>query len=262
MMRYLSTIVIFLLLLTSCGQRGSASDCLEESREAKALLQGVWTDQSTEAVVFKINGDSIYYPDSTSQTAYFRVLDDTLFINNSRYHIEKQTEHVLWFQGQDGEMVRLQKTDSDDTEEMFQKNAPQILTLTEVLKKDTVVTYNDNRYHLYIAINPTRYKVVRHTLNDDGLDVENVYYDNIIHLSIYQGNNEIFGRDFRKKMYEKQVEERFLTQSILNNMDFDHVDKDGFHMNTSLCMPGDASCYLVEHVISFDGKMSTQLQEY
>ncbi|MBQ1880221.1 MAG: DUF4738 domain-containing protein, partial [Lachnospiraceae bacterium] len=34
-----------------------------------------------------------------------------------------------------------------------------------------VVNYEGKRYHLYIAVNPTKYKVVRHTLNDDGLDV-------------------------------------------------------------------------------------------
>lgn len=261
-MKHLAIIVLAALLLTACGQRGTSSDHQKESRKAKALMQGIWIDQSSEAVVFKVKGDSVYYPDTTSQTAYFRVLGDTLYINSSRYHIEKQSEHLLWFVGQDGELVKLQKTDTKDTEEMFQKMQPQILTLTEVLKKDTVVMYNDKRYHLYIAVNPTRYKVVHHTLNDDGLDVENVYYDNIIHLSIYQGSREIFGRDFRKKMYEKLVEERFLGQSILNNMEYDRVDSDGFHVNASLCIPDDASCYLLEHVISFDGRLSTKLQEY
>ena len=254
-MKHLGIILLLALLTASCGRHGSSSDRLKESSEAKALLQGIWTDQTSEAVVFKIAGDSIYYPDSTSQTAYFRVLDDTLYINNSRYHIEKQSEHLLWFTGQDGELVKLQKTDTEDTEEAFQKTAPQILTLTDVLKKDTVVMYDGNRYHLYIAINPTRYKVVRHTLNDDGLDVENVYYDNIIHLSIYQGNRKIFGRDFRKKMFEHQVDEVFLSQAVLNDMVFDHVDSEGIHVNSSLCMPGDASCYLIKHVITFDGQL-------
>lgn len=254
-MKHLGILLLLAVLLISCSRHGSSSDSLKESSEAKALLQGIWTDQTSEAVVFKISGDSIYYPDSTSQTAYFRVLDDTLYINKSPYHIEKQSEHVLWFIGQDGELVKLQKNVTEDTEEVFQKTDPQILTLTDVLKKDTVVMYNDNRYHLYIAINPTHYKVVRHTLNDDGLDVENVYYDNIIHLSIYRGSREIFGRDFRKKMFESKLDENFLSQAVLNNMEFDHIDSEGIHVNSSLCMPGDASYYLVKHVITFDGQL-------
>lgn len=264
MMKYGVFLVLSLLaVLASCGHRGSLPDRENESREAKALLQGVWIDQGSEAVVFKMEGDSVYFPDSTSQTAYFCVVDDTLYIGNaSRYHIEKQSEHILWFQGQDGELVKLEKTDSEDNNEVFEQSAPQVLTLTDVLKKDTVVTYKDQRYHLYIAVNPTRYKVVRHTLNDDGLDVENVYYDNIIHLSIFQGSQELFSRDFRRGMYEKLVAERFLGQSILNNMDYDHVDDKGFHLNISLCMPGDASCYLIEHVVSFNGQLSTKLLEY
>ena len=260
-MRYFTLITLLLLLLAGCGKRGSSTDRRDESRQAKALMQGVWMDQGSESVVFKIEGDSVYYPDSTSQTVYFYVVDDTLYIGkSSRYHIEKQTEHMLWFQGQDGELVKLEKTDAENQDEAFEK--PQILTLTEVLKKDTVVMYNDQRYHLYIAVNPTRYKVVRHTLNDEGLDVENIYYDNIIHLSVFQGSRQLFSRDFRKNMYEKQVAERFLGQSILNNMDYEKVDGDGFHLNCSLCMPGDASCYLIEHVVSFDGKLSTKLLEY
>lgn len=254
-------ILALLALLASCGNRNASSAQREESRQAKALLQGVWMDQTTEAVVFKMEGDSVYYPDSTSQTAYFCVVDDSLFIGDaSRYHIEKQSEHVLWFQGQDGELVKLEKTSTEEHAEVFEN--PQILTLTEVMKKDTVVMYDNQRYHLYIAINPTRYKVVRHTLTDEGLDVENVYYDNIIHLSVFQGNRQVFSRDFSKKMYKQVVAERFLGQSILNNMEFDKVDADGFHLNSSLCMPGDASCYLIEHVVSFDGQLSTKLLEY
>ena len=130
------------------------------------------------------------------------------------------------------------------------------------MKKDTVVFYNGNRYRLYFAINPTKYKVTLNTVNEDGLEVENVYYDNIIHLSIFNGSTQIFSRDFRKPQYEKKVPAQFLTQSILNNMEYDKTDAEGFHVNASLCTPGNASCYMVGHVISFDGKLTTKLLEY
>ena len=257
-------IVLLLLcaLMVSCGQKNGAAEQAAESREAKQLLQGVWSDEDTEAVIFQLKGDSVYYPDSTSIPAYFKVIDDTLYLGSSaRYHIEKHTEHVLWFKTADGELVKLVKGDDDDRD-LSAHNKAQILSLTDVLKKDTVVMYEGERYHLYIAINPTKYKVTRHTLNDDGLDVENVYYDNIIHLSIFQGAKQLFSRDFRKQQYQQRVPAHFFGQSVLNNMDYDSIDQNGFHVNVSLCTPGDASCYLIGHTISFDGKVSTQLLEY
>lgn len=257
-------IILLLLcaLVIGCGQNAGSAEQAKESQEAKKLLQGVWSDEETETVVFQMKGDSVYYPDMTSMPAYFKVLDDTLYIGNSaRYHIEKHTEHVLWFKSADGELVKLVKGNNND-KELFVHNDTQILTLTDVLKKDTVVMYEGERYHLYIAVNPTKYKVTRHTVNEDGLDVENVYYDNIIHLSIFQGSRQLFSRDFRKQQYQQRVPAQFYGQAVLNNMDYDSVDKQGFHMNVSLCTPGDASCYLIGHVVSFDGKVSTELLEY
>lgn len=255
------TYVLMFAIFVGCGQK--TADQLPESQEAKQLLQGIWSDEETENLVFQMRGDSVYYPDSTSMPAYFRVYDDTLYIGSSaRYHIEKHTEHLLWFKGGDGELVKLVKDDGEEEQETFEKNKAQILSLTDVLKKDTVVNYNGNRYHLYVAINPTKYKVVRHTLNEDGLDVENVYYDNIIHLSIFQGDHQLFSRDFRKQQYQQCVPAQFFDQAVLNNMEYSSADEKGLHFNVSLCTPGDASCYLIEHVVSLDGQLSTELIEY
>ena len=260
--RYLIVLLALMTVLTACHQRGNSQAGRDESAEAKELLQGIWMDDATEDVVFRMKGDSVYYPDSTSMPAYFKVVGDMLYIGtNASYHIEKHTEHLFWFTGTDGNIVKLVKKDDAD-EQVFADNTAQVQQYTHVIKRDTVTIYNGHRYHLYIAINPTRYKVVRHTLNADGLDVENVYFDNIIHLSIFEGNREIFSRDFRKQLYQKGVPAQFYSQSVLNDMTFDSVGADGFHVNVSLCTPGDASCYLMEHVISFQGTMSTQLLEY
>jgi hypothetical protein len=258
----LSPLLLLSAVLFSCSSGGVRTQA-EESRQAKQLLQGVWTDDDTESVVFKMEGDSVYYPDSTSMSAYFRVYDDTLYIGSAaRYHIEKHTEHLLWFKGADGELVKLVKDNGDAEKEVFEHNKAQILSLTDVLKKDTVVSYEGNRYHLYIAVNPTKYKVVRHTLNEDGLDVENVYYDNIIHLSIFQGTRQLFSRDFRKQQYQQRVPAQFFEQAVLTNMEYASTDAKGFHFNVSLCTPGAASCYLIEHVVSPDGQLTTELLEY
>ena len=261
--RLITMCVLILAVLIGCGQSGGSDGLAPESKEAKQLLQGVWNDEETENPIFQMRGDSVYYPDSTSMPAFFRVYDDTLFIGSTaRYHIEKHTQHLLWFKSNDGELVKLVKNDNNDDKEAFENNQTQILSLTDVLKKDTVVSYNGNRYHLYVAINPTKYKVVRHTLNEDGLDVENVYYDNIIHLSIFQGDRQLFSRDFRKQQYQQRVPAQFFDQAVLNNMEYSSADEKGLHFNVSLCTPGDASCYLIEHVVSLDGQLSTELLEY
>ena len=260
---YIITCVLLIASLVGCGQKGGSAGQAPESREAKQLLQGIWSEEDTEDIVFQMRGDSVYYPDSTSMPAYFRVYDDTLYIGSAaRYHIEKHTEHLLWFKGADGELVKLVKDNGDAEKEVFEHNKAQILSLTDVLKKDTVVSYEGNRYHLYIAVNPTKYKVVRHTLNEDGLDVENVYYDNIIHLSIFQGTRQLFSRDFRKQQYQQRVPAQFFEQAVLNNMEYASTDAKGFHFNVSLCTPGAASCYLIEHVVSPDGQLTTELLEY
>ena len=260
---YIITCVLLIAALVGCGQKGGSAGQAPESREAKQLLQGIWSEEDTENIVFQMRGDSVYYPDSTSMPAYFRVYDDTLYIGSAaRYHIEKHTEHLLWFKGADGELVKLVKDNGDPEKEVFEHNKAQILSLTDVLKKDTVVSYEGNRYHLYIAVNPTKYKVVRHTLNEDGLDVENVYYDNIIHLSIFQGTRQLFSRDFRKQQYQQRVPAQFFEQAVLNNMEYASTDAKGFHFNVSLCTPGAASCYLIEHVVSPDGQLTTELLEY
>ena len=40
-----------------------------------------------------------------------------------------------------------------------------------------------------------------------------------------------------------------------------YCNEHGFHFKASVCTPGSASCYQIDHVVSFDGKLSTQLLE-
>ena len=58
MRKLLGTISLLLcgFLLIGCG---SKQERPEESKEAKALLQGVWEDEETDEVLFKLQGDSV-----------------------------------------------------------------------------------------------------------------------------------------------------------------------------------------------------------
>lgn len=221
-------------------------------------------DGETEDVLFSMKGDTVYYADSTSMPAYFKVVDDTLYIgSNVGYHIERQSNHLLWFKNQNGELMKLVKVDREELQEQEEPQQPQtkIQTLTEVLKRDTVVFRDGQRYHCYIAVNPTRYKVIYHTVNEDGLDVDEVFYDNIVNVSIFKGASQIFKRDLHKRDYAGQVKADFLEKAILNDMNFKAADAQGFHFTASLCLPDGISCYLVDNIISERGDIHFKLAE-
>lgn len=250
-------------LLAACSSGGSKDTAQEENREAKALMQGVWVDAETEDVSFRVSGDTIFYADTTSMPAYFKIVGDSLTLSSgTTYAIEKQTAHLFWFRNQNGDLIKLEKSEKEEDASAFTHDTPSAMTYTHQVKTDSVVNFGGNRYHWYIAINPTRYKVTRHTFNEDGMEVENVYYDNIMHISVYRGGESIYSRDFRKQDYEKLVPVSFLNEAILADMAYSKADADGLHFNATICVPDGASCYLVESVISYKGQMTMKLLEY
>lgn len=258
-----AVLVLALSLLSACRGKGDAT-VVQENKEAEKMLQGIWVDADTEEVTFKIDGDSILYPDSTSQPSTFKVLGDTLVIGtNDKYPIVKQTPHIFWFENPNGDVVKLNKSDnSDDTAAFMHESKRGVPIITEVVKKDTVVMYGGERYHCYIAINPTKYKVVNTTFNSDGVAVDNVYYDNIIHISIYKAAAKLYSKDINKQMYSRFVPKQFLSQSILSGMEFYKVDGRGFHFNATICVPDGASCYMLDTYVSFKGQLAMELVEY
>ena len=259
-----SLLVATVLLLSACERKSDATVVtLEENKEAKSLLQGIWLDQESEEVAFKAKGDTIYYPDSLSMPAYFRIIQDTLILGNNSYSIVKQAAHVFWFRNQAGDLVKLVKSDNPSDALDFRHKSPGVLKMVSQLQKtDSVVSYGGERYHWYIVINPTRYRVSKTTYNDDGVAVENVYYDNIIHVSVYKGAQKLFSRDIKKQMYAEEIPAEFLDQCILGNMQYMGIDERGFHFSATLCIPDGASCYMVSTDISFSGSLSKKLIEY
>jgi hypothetical protein len=255
---FITLFLSLLLCATGCGFGTSRS----ESREAKELLQGIWVNEETEDVVFKVSGDTIYYPDTLSLPAYFRVVNDTLEIGDSHYHIQKQASHVFWFHNRSNELVKLRKSDDpEDVQDFKEEVLHPMAPVTELQKTDSIVFYNGQRYHWYIAINPTRYRVTKASYSQEGVEVENIYFDNIIHISIYQGNQRLFSSDIKKQMYDQLLSEDFLALSVLGNMVFGNVDADGFHFLAQLGIPDGESYYSIVTTIGFDGALTTKLQE-
>ncbi len=247
-------------LLTACQQKKEATVRAVENTKAKLMLQGVWVDAETMEVNFMVKGDTIFYPDSTSQPAKLSVVGDSILIGEppSSYPIVRLSDNVLVFKNQNGEELRLNKSNSIDDKLVFKKRQPVLAVVNHVLKRDSVVTFADERYHCYVTVNPTKFRVLSRSLNDDGVVVENVYYDNIIHISVYHGADKVFSSDMTKQNYAKKVPADFLNQSILGDIRFTHVDKEGFHFETIIGIPAATTSYVLDTIVSFDGKKSVR----
>lgn len=246
-----------LLLFAACQERAPKTEFREDAK-AKQMLQGMWIDEDGEDVVFRVKGDTIYYPDSTSVPAYFYISADTFVVkgaNEIRYAIVKQAAHLFEFKTQNGDILKLVKTTDKAYLNSFKHQHPVVLNQGQLVRRDTIVAFGAEKYHLYTQVNPTTYKVLKSTYNEDGVGVDNVYYDNIVNVNVYHGASRLFGRDFRKQDFIRQVPASFLEQAVLSDMVFRAIDKTGIHFRAVLAMPDSSVSYQVEVTISFDGHL-------
>ena len=250
--------------LAGCGgQKKGAPVQASEDKQAKALLQGVSVNEDEEDVAFKAKGDSIFYADSTSQPVRFMIVGDTLVLegaNTVKYPIVKQAAHLFVFKNQNGETVRLTKSSNPADNAQFSDERPKALNQNRLIKRDTVIVYGADRYHSYVQVNPTTYKVVKTVYNDEGVEVGNVYYDNIVHISLFRGSRQLYSHDFRKAEFARLVPEQYLSQAVLSDIVYDHTTPEGFVYCAQLLIPDGSSSYMVMVTISFEGKMSMGLK--
>ena len=50
--------------------------------------------------------------------------------------------------------------------------------------------------------------------------MDNVYYDNIIHICVYEGKRSLFAKDITRQMFKHVIPDDFLKWAILSDMDF------------------------------------------
>lgn len=266
-MSVLPVVLLCVAGLWGCATKSDHHTAMqEEDKGAKKLLQGIWIDEESEEVAFRIKGDTVFYPDSTTMPAYFKIVADTFVVDGGRrqekYPVAKRTAQAFWFKNSNGDFVKLVKSNDPADTLWFSVPLFQPVLITEKVKRDTVVHYDDERYHCYITINPTKYKVVRSTYSDDGMALENVYYDNIVHLSVYRGGNKVFSQNITKQTFAKLVPSHFISQAILGDMLFNRVDAKGFHFQASLCLPeGNTISYLLDVCIGFGGQFSVKFKD-
>ena len=254
----LSLMVIF---SASCGGNKNPNflELEEEDIAAKELLQGIWLDDETESPLMRVEGDTIYYADSQSAPITFKVMRDTLYTygnDTAYYKIDKQAEHIFWFHSITDNIIKLHKSEDFNDSLSFVREEVVIPTYTEVTKRDSVVTYNGARYRAYVYINPTKIRVVKTTYSEDGISMDNVYYDNVMHICVYEGKKSLFASDITKQMFDKVVPEDFLVQAILSDTKFLKVDRNGFHYQAVLAIPETSIYSIVNMEVSFKGDLT------
>ena len=104
-------------------------------------------------------------------------------------------------------------------------------------------------------------KVTRPTYSDEGFKLDNVYYDNVIHICVYEGKNKLFGKDIYKKDFMDVVPEEFLQWAILSDMDFMGVNEKGYQYQATVSIPNEITSYVINLSISTDGQIQYTLIE-
>lgn len=256
-LRYIFIAVIALTVF-SCNDRRQVDQLSDSTSEA--MLEGVWVNEDEETAVFKIVGDTLYYPDKSLLPMHFRIYRDTMYVDGgigAKYAIEKLSDNVFQFRNQNDDVVRLVKSDDSVFQQTLSDAEDPVQDINqELLKRDTIVMGGQTRYHCYVQVNPTTYKVVKNQLSDEGIGVGKIYYDNIVHIAVYIGARRVYSRDFRKQDFSDYVDEEILSHCILSDIVYMDSGNEGVTFQAQLRIPGSASSYITDIFVSSDGEMT------
>ena len=86
--------------------------------------------------------------------------------------------------------------------------------------------------------------------------MDNVYYDNVMHICVYEGKKSLFASDVTKQMFDKVLPVDFLEQSILSDTKFMKVDRNGFHYQAVPIIPETSIYSIVNMEVSFKGDLT------
>lgn len=257
---WIKILFLFLVAATIISCKSKKDESQMSDSQMEALLSGIWIDDENESLAFMAKKDTLYYPDASVLPAHYRIYNDTIYIDGAvkfKYVVDRLTSNLFIFINQNGEKIRLVKT-NDPSYKYYFIRKPKVYedVNQQLLKRDTVVNWNDTRYHCYIQINPTTYRVVKNDINDEGVGVGKIYYDNFINVTVYVGANRLYSHDFKKQEFSKFVPTEIMRQSILSDITYNKCTANGVAFQAQLRIPESASSYIVNIFISTGGKMN------
>jgi len=256
-------VILLIIIFVGCTGKDNSLALSEEDLATKAGMQGIWIDADEGSVVFRIKGDTVYYPDSVSVPVKYVINKDTMVLygtNISKYIIVHRDSDSFDFRNYNGDVVRLVRSSNAYDSLVFEKRHEISLNQRRTIKRDTIVSVSGIRYHCYVQVNPTTYKVLKTSYNNEGLSVENIYYDNTIHVSVFRNGVKIYSRDFMKKDFAGKVPEEFLKQSILSDMHLKHVDDDVCKYEAELAVPDSYISFIVGVTVSYKGNVTMEIR--
>ena len=169
------------------------------------------------------------------------------------------TEFRFWFHSLSDDLVKLYRSENDLDSVFFSTEVINPIPIyNSVVQKDSVVFYKNTRYRGYVYINPSNKKVTKTSYTEEGLSQELVYFDNVIHICVYEGKKELYAQDITKDLFKDLIDEEFYGQSILSDMDFLGVDSKGYHYLASICVPESVICNVIKITVSFDNEITLQ----
>lgn len=267
-------LLFLILLITSwCSCSSSGKDGAQKSAElqlenveAKRLLQGVWINDDSNVPLLFVKGDSLRFIGQSDDPIEFKIYKDSLYTYGydvMTYKIDRQSEYDFWFHSLSDRIVKLYRSENLEDSLYFKEDSQRepMPIYTEVVQKDSVVFFDNRRFRGYVYINPSSYKINKPTYSDEGIRLDEVFYDNVIHICVYEGSKSLFARDMYKTDFKSFLTDSFYEQSVLVDMSFTGVDAAGFHFTARVGVPESFIHNLIGVTISFNGDMQMELKE-
>lgn len=253
--------MLLALCIGACRQSSDTS--AREDRQAKEMLQGIWTDDGNDNAIFMAKGDSIFFPDSSSQPAKFWIYGDSLYVkgnDTNHYLITRQDKHLFKFINGMGDEVKLVKDDSGALLGQFNVDRPYAMNILRTTSSDSLFHAEGSRWEVRVSIQPTSDKVIKSDYNDIGIEVDNLYLDNSARVTLLFDGVVVYSHEFSKPEFERFLPKDMIQKSILRDMQLERADASSVFLTATLGIPDAASSYVVETRIQRDGKTSMRLK--
>ena len=249
-----------ILLFVSCTDKAK-EDNPEEDLKAKEMFRGLWVTEEDDVPALMAKGDSIFYPDSASMSVKFWIYQDSLFLkgqNKNSYKITKQSDNIFVFLNNNGEEVKLVKSKNKDLKASF---GYQVYAMNTFLhdEADTTVRTSFGYFDSNIKVKTTSDRVIKSTFNENGMEVDNTYLDNVASVNITNHGTKIFAHDFKKQEFASLIDRKFLEKSILRRFEFNRADEMALYYDAIIGIPDASTSYVIEIRITNDGKTSMKM---